>query len=129
MLAGLDTHSVLRRNENRIICNFREYINHFPLGLRVYVHVHRACLSKFVSPTGLYSEIIAVHCHISGCCSPCKVHSSADLLSGLKMPETCFGLELIYSFAHLTIIEYLHEKETEYPLILANFVLLIFADF
>lgn len=96
MLTGLDTHSVLRRNENGIICSFREYINHFLLELRVYVPVHQACLSKFISSSELYSEIIALHHRICGCCSPCKGHSSVDLPSGLKMPETCFGLEPIY---------------------------------
>lgn len=39
--------------------------------------VPRACLSKFVSATGLYSETIALVCHISGHCSPCKGHNQA----------------------------------------------------
>ena len=68
----MDIHSALRQNERGIICEFRDYVDHFPLGLGLHTQrkvgmcVHRACLSKVASATGLYSETIALVCHTSG---------------------------------------------------------------
>ena len=31
----MDIHSALRQNERGIICEFRDYVDHFPLGLGV----------------------------------------------------------------------------------------------
>lgn len=94
MLTALDTHRVVEQNKSGIICDIREHIDHFSLGLRV-AHTYKnvdACapsLPKFVSATGLYSKTIALVCHISGHCSPCKGPNQAYQGMGKSPLQRC----------------------------------------